>query len=115
MVAAFQGRELGLQNRTGGVVCAGVLVPLVLTGSTLSVGAGGVDRGHHRSGLGVWLDAGVDHFRFEMLVARAAHEVGVRMMTLLATLLPEDFPARRPETCSPHPRRQIGSAPHRNR
>ena len=58
--AAFEGRQTGFQGGAGGVAAAAVLVPLVLAGGGLGVGAGGVDGHHRRPGGRVGRLAGVD-------------------------------------------------------
>ena len=66
LIDPLEGGEGGLQRRAGRVVGAGVVVPGVLAGSVLGVGAGGVDRDHDgaRGGFGVL--AGMDRLGLEL-------------------------------------------------
>ena len=58
--AAFERGEGGLQGGAGGVVGAGILVPLMHGHIGLGIGGGLVDGGHHGPGGGVWLHPRMD-------------------------------------------------------
>lgn len=60
MAAPFQGGQVGLQGRAGGVARAGILVSLVLPGGGLNEGGGLEDRGHDGAGAGIGFLPGMD-------------------------------------------------------
>src|SRR2546426_3033931 len=65
-MAALQLGEAGLERVARRIARARVVVALVSAGARLRVGRGGVDRGHHRAGMGVGLLPGVNHLGLEL-------------------------------------------------